>query len=113
MSGTMDDRPSTVEEWEAQYGRPNRFVALGGKMRRFFLSNLRPQQVKAALEKREGECDRCGLCCNIAFRCPFLKDGEDCSTCTIYEKRPTQCALFPIDPRDLKDVARCSYTFRD
>ena len=107
------DRPRTPEEWEARHGRPPKMVGLVGKVRRFGLTIFQPKETERLLAKRDGDCDRCGLCCRIVFRCPWLKDhGDGSSSCTIYDRRPTQCAKFPIDPRDLRDVSRCSYTFR-
>ncbi len=64
------------------------------------------------LARRQGECDRCGDCCKILFRCPFLtQDADGNSLCRIYEYRFTQCRHYPIQPRDLTEVSRCSYTF--
>lgn len=70
-----------------------------GKLRRFYLSKFRRGYVTQARSHRRGECRRCGACCAIMFRCPYLKDGNHCS---IYEKRHEQCGHFPIDVRDLR-----------
>lgn len=84
-----------------------------GKLRRFVNSNFRKEEVVAKLALRRGDCNRCGACCEILFKCPFLKKHEDgTSTCGIYEDRPNQCRLFPIDRRDLEEVrGTCSYYF--
>ena len=84
-----------------------------GKVRRFVQINFRKEEVAADLELRRGECNRCGACCEILFKCPFLKKYEDgTSTCGIYEDRPNQCRLFPINKRDLTEVrGSCSYYF--
>src|ERR671933_3009545 len=63
-----------------------------GKLRRFLRTNLRKQEVIEALALRRGECNRCGACCEILFKCPFLKKHRDGTTsCGIYEARPSQC----------------------
>lgn len=84
-----------------------------GKLRRFVLSNFQKQEVIESLSLRRGECNRCGACCEILFKCPFLKKQNDGSTsCGIYEDRPNQCRLYPIEKRDLAEVrGTCSYYF--
>src|SRR3990167_6735270 len=64
------------------------------KVRRFYITNYRPDYVDRIKAMREGDCARCGMCCRILFRCPHL-DGEN--QCTIYESRYQQCRTFPID----------------
>jgi hypothetical protein len=84
-----------------------------GKLRRFVNAHFRGRAVGAALALRRGECNRCGACCEILFKCPFLRRHADGTTsCGIYSDRPNQCRLFPIDWRDLEEVrGRCSYYF--
>ena len=84
-----------------------------GKLRRFVSANFRKQEVIASLSLRRGECNRCGACCEILFKCPFLKKHDDgTTTCGIYEDRPNQCRLFPIEQRDLEEVrGTCSFYF--
>jgi hypothetical protein len=83
-----------------------------GKVRRFLQVQFRPQEVEALLAHRQGECDRCGDCCKILFPCPFLtKDSSGETLCRIYQYRFEQCRRYPIQPRDLHEVTRCSYTF--
>ena len=84
-----------------------------GKLRRFMSANFRKEEVVAQLALRRGECNRCGACCEILFKCPFLKKHRDGTTsCGIYEDRPSQCRLFPIDQRDLAEVrGTCSFYF--
>jgi hypothetical protein len=81
-----------------------------GKMRRFVLLTFRPAYVRAQLARRQGTCNQCGACCRLVVTCPFLHDN----CCTIYgDCRPTVCMVFPIDARDLAEVAdQCSYAFR-
>ncbi len=84
-----------------------------GKIRRFVNTNFRKQETIAALALRRGECNRCGACCELVFKCPFLKKNPDgTSLCGIYENRPNSCRLFPIEQRDIREVkGTCSYYF--
>lgn len=83
-----------------------------GKIRRFVNTNFRKHEMVAALALRGGECNRCGACCELLFKCPFLKKQADGSTCGIYENRPNSCRLFPIEERDIREVkGTCSYYF--
>ena len=84
-----------------------------GKIRRFLNTNFRKQEMVAALALRRGECNRCGACCELLFKCPFLKKNPDGTTlCGIYENRPNSCRLFPIEQRDVKELrGSCSYYF--
>jgi Fe-S-cluster containining protein len=85
---------------------------LRGKIRRFVQAKLTTQDTEALLARRRGDCNRCGACCKILFRCPFLgTDADGQYTCTIYEKRFAQCRLYPLHARDLLEVEECSYTF--
>ncbi|HEX9638969.1 MAG TPA: hypothetical protein VGB99_15670 [Acidobacteriota bacterium] len=79
------------------------------KIRRFYLSNLRRELVDRKHMLRVGECHRCGHCCRILFRCPFLKGNNECR---IYGSRFEQCRNFPIEPRDIELLdGRCGYSF--
>ncbi len=88
-------------------------LQLKGKTRRFVQSTLRRRDAAPLLAKRHGECNRCGACCKILFRCPFLgTDAEGQYTCRIYEKRFAQCRLYPLHARDLLELeGQCTYTF--
>jgi hypothetical protein len=84
-----------------------------GKLRRFVSIRFRKEEVVEKLALRRGECNRCGACCEILFKCPFLKKHDDgTTTCGIYEDRPDQCRLYPIERRDLDEVrGQCSFYF--
>lgn len=85
---------------------------LKGKVRRFIQVNVIHEDTDALLASRQGECNRCGECCKILFRCPFLgTDTEGQYTCRIYDKRFAQCRMFPLHAADLREVAQCSYSF--
>jgi len=84
-----------------------------GKLRRFVTATFRKEEVIEKLALRRGECNRCGACCEILFKCPFLKKHSNGTTsCGIYEDRPNQCRLFPMEQRDLQEVrGTCSFYF--
>ena len=83
-----------------------------GKVRRLIQAKLIPETVATRAALRQGECNRCGECCKILFRCPFLKtldNGE--YSCRIYHSRFASCRHYPVDSRDLREVNNCSYSF--
>ncbi len=91
-----------------------------GKARRFAYNHLRHNYVDTRLALRRGDCARCGACCKLLFKCPFLADLPDGNTyCRIHAGRPGNCRLFPLDKADLKDrdLLRpdqpCGYWFPD
>ena len=88
-------------------------LQLKGKVRRFVQGTILREDTAPLLAERSGECNRCGACCKILFRCPFLgTDAEGQYTCRIYDKRFAQCRLFPLRPQDLRELGEeCSYTF--
>ena len=118
MNSNMNKRASSSQTFD-QRTRSRRISAakIGvlqarGKIRRFVYSNFRKEATAKKLELRQGECNRCGACCELLFKCPFLKKlSEGNFECGIYEKRPNNCRVFPLDKRDLQEVAECSYTF--
>ena len=79
-----------------------------GAFRRWYMSKLLPDKVLYRwLPYRQGECNRCGLCCKIVFTCSFYVDDGKHTACSIYvdEKHaPSACVVFPIDPRDIQEV---------
>ena len=84
-----------------------------GKFRRFYLVNFRKEYVKRQLTLRKGECHQCARCCSFVFVCPMLTQQR---TCRIYKKfRTMTCKSFPIDQRDIDEVAlsggTCGYHF--
>jgi hypothetical protein len=109
----LEDRLMAAKRLRAVEDARFRARQAQGKLRRFVSANFRKQEVIDALALRRGECNRCGACCEILFKCPFLKKHEDgTSTCGIYEDRPNQCRLFPIERRDLDEVrGQCSFYF--
>ncbi len=98
----------------------DKWILFVGKIRRFFNGHFRKKRVKKFLDNRQNECSRCGACCKLMFNCPFLVDLEDGSTsCSIHEKRPVNCRIFPIDMKDIADRniidpnGKCGYIVAD
>jgi hypothetical protein len=84
------------------------------KGRRFYLGTFKPDYIAKSIEaEREGECHRCGLCCELVYKCPFLgRDGQNLPYCRIYgDLRPTNCHSFPFDVIDA-EIESCGYTFK-
>jgi Fe-S-cluster containining protein len=89
-------------------------LQLRGKARRFVQASIVREDTTPLLARREGDCNRCGACCKILFKCPFLaEETEGQYTCRIYDKRFAQCRLFPLHAQDLRELqGQCSYTFQ-
>ena len=84
------------------------------KMRRFYLGTFKPEYIQKAIEDtRQGECHRCGLCCELIYRCPFLgKDSQNLPYCRVYgDLRPANCKNYPFDSKDA-EIDQCGYTFK-
>ncbi|MGE4536141.1 MAG: hypothetical protein AB7D37_03590 [Desulfovibrio sp.] len=76
-----------------------------GKVRRLFAVHFRKRYVARQLRARQGECHQCGTCCHFTIACPMLTKDR---LCRVYGKcRPKACRLFPLDQKDINDVARC------
>jgi hypothetical protein len=83
------------------------------KFRRLYLGIFRPDYIKKSIaETRKGECHRCGLCCELIYKCPFLgRDGANLPYCRVYgDLRPTNCRTYPFDASD-SEIDQCGYTF--
>ncbi len=88
-------------------------LQLRGKTRRFVQTSLLRRDMAPQLAKRHGECNRCGACCKILFRCPFLTtDAEGKYSCRIYQQRFASCRVYPVHAGELREIeGDCSYTF--
>lgn len=88
-----------------------------GKIRRFYYWALRKDYVVQSHARRRGECIRCGACCKLMFRCPWLDESDALPTCRRHETRPMNCRVFPIDEADIADRdlilphRKCGYYF--
>lgn len=84
-----------------------------GKVRRFWLVNLRPGYVRRQRARRKGDCHQCGVCCKLGYTCPVLHANRQCMVYHGY--RPTSCCEFPLDEQDIRDVeatgGKCGYFF--
>jgi hypothetical protein len=83
------------------------------KMRRTYLSTFRPDYIRQSIaENRKGECHRCGACCELVYKCPFLgRDAQNLPYCRVYgELRPGNCRNYPFDAID-SEIEKCGYSF--
>lgn len=64
-------------------------------------------------KNRTGECNNCGACCRLPFRCTFLKSADDGKEyCSIYKIRPPNCRKFPRSLEQYSLVEKtCSFDF--
>jgi len=61
---------------------------------------------------RQGQCDRCGWCCEQRVCPDYLRyDKEGKAVCTIYPQHPGECQRFPQAPPIL--VESCGFYFLD
>jgi len=78
---------------------------LFGKIRRLFAVHCLKGYVDRQLRSRQGDCHQCGTCCNFTIACPMLTKDK---LCRVYGRfRPKACKVFPIDQKDIDDVAAC------
>lgn len=106
---------AVVNRWYQRKVTERDFIGqLLRKMRRFYLGTFKPEYIqKAIAETREGECHRCGLCCELIYKCPFLgKDSQNLPYCRVYgDLRPANCRNYPFDQKDA-EIDTCGYTFK-
>lgn len=84
------------------------------KFRRAYLGYFKPEYIQESVKaNREGECHRCGLCCELIYKCPFLgRDAQNLSYCRVYgDLRPANCHNYPFDTVDA-EIDTCGYTFK-
>jgi hypothetical protein len=88
-----------------------------GKVRRFYYWTLRKDYITRSHARRRGECTRCGACCKLMFRCPWLDESSGLPACIRHETRPMNCKVYPIDEADIADRdsvrpdRKCGYSF--
>ncbi len=87
------------------FGNSRFLLHTTGKLRRFFQVHFRKGYVHRQLLAREGDCRRCGTCCNLLFTCPMLTTRGGC---VVYGScRPQACKAFPIGQSDIREVRYC------
>ncbi|MDR0867476.1 MAG: hypothetical protein LBP75_03245 [Planctomycetota bacterium] len=96
-----------------------KYAQATGKLRRFLLA-YRKHYLPRQLARRQGECRRCGACCRLLFKCPFLQIQADGAThCRIHRRKPGNCQIFPINEKDLRDrdlyapESKCGFYFEN
>ena len=74
---------------------------------------FKEQILKSIEETRSGDCHRCGSCCELIYRCPFLgRDSQKLPYCRIYgDLRPANCHNYPFDVID-SEIEKCGYRFK-
>jgi Fe-S-cluster containining protein len=82
-------------------------------LRRRYLYYFRRGYVDVQLSRRKGACSVKGHCCRKTLPwCEYLIDEK----CSIYDKQPLFCRIFPIDEKD-KELSQvketCGYHFED
>lgn len=90
-----------------------------GKIRRAALGRVFKGGTRRRHALREGQCKRCGTCCQLGWVCSSLEyDEAGVASCVRYDQhRDPTCQLFPTTESDLKDVQRvragavCGYRF--
>ena len=113
MVATSRVRASTISWYRARVSAPGPMGQLLRKLRRFYLGTFRPDYIQESVQtKRSGDCHRCGACCELLFKCPFLgRDGQNLPYCRIYgDLRPANCRNYPFDQID-SEIAGCGFTF--
>jgi hypothetical protein len=107
---------ATVNTWYRHWIiQRNWFSQVLRKVRRFYLGTFQPKYIQNSIATtRQGECHRCGLCCELVYRCPFLgKDSENLPYCRVYgDLRPANCKNYPFDVTD-SEIQQCGYSFKD
>ena len=84
------------------------------KWRRFYLGNFRKGYIARSIEQnRTGDCHRCGKCCELIYRCPFLgRDSQNLPYCRVYgDLRPANCRNYPFDQVD-SEIDQCGFRFK-
>lgn len=103
------------QSWYAQKVVERSFIGqLLRKLRRFYLGTFKPETIQKSIETtRTGECHRCGACCELIYRCPFLgRDSQNLPYCRVYgDLRPANCRNYPFDVID-SEVDRCGFKFK-
>jgi len=84
----------TTFAWRRRLPKPRWALAKntwGQKLKRTITGFLQ------AAPNRRGSCLKCGACCKLMFRCPFLSyDGNSSrAQCPVYRFRPPACRKYP------------------
>jgi len=79
---------------------------LGKKIARTFTGLL------PIAKNRYGKCIRCGECCRLVFKCPFLRYKKGRAFCAIYKLRPWMCRVYPRTKKEHVTKETCGYKFK-
>ncbi len=84
------------------------------KFRRMLFSVFHREYIAQSIAmNRQGECHRCGMCCKLINKCPFLgTDSQNLPFCRVYgELRPAACNNYPFDRVD-SEIKQCGFKFK-
>lgn len=104
--------------------RAHDILSTMGKATRFIKGSCKRTlgaQIIHTITSRHGKCRRCGACCQMVVRCPYLSfDSSGLARCEIYKRsiRPINCMVFPRDDGDVTEVElskkiKCGYRFKE
>ena len=91
------------------------FSSLMHQIWRRYYHLFHKEKVTLSIKERKGDCKRCGQCCQASIRCPrLLYDNNNLAMCTIHDRRPGMCELYPFNSRDffshIKD--KCGFFYK-
>lgn len=62
-------------------------------------------------KSRMGNCNECGECCRLPYTCPFLKEENGQTLCSIYSLRPLNCRKYPRTDSECITRETCGFRF--
>lgn len=111
----LGTRAARLENWF--YRKVTERTFLGQvlrKCRRFYIGTFNPEYIDESVKaNRVGDCNRCGSCCELIYRCPFLgRDAQNLPYCRVYgDLRPANCRNYPFDEMDA-EIDHCGFSFK-
>lgn len=98
---------------EEELSKKTLFAQFLRKSRRFYFGLFHRDYIQASIEARKGDCHRCGACCELLYKCPFLgHDSKNLPYCRIYgDLRPGSCKNYPFDRAD-SEIEQCGFKFK-
>lgn len=106
--------PSFFGISEEYLRRPTWISQFLRKSRRAYFALFHRAYIKKSVElTRQGDCHRCGACCELLYKCPFLgHDAKNLPYCRVYgDLRPGSCKNYPFDRVD-SEIEQCGFKFK-
>jgi Fe-S-cluster containining protein len=64
-------------------------------------------------QARIGSCRRCGACCKLPKKCPFLAfDKDGLALCKVYRLRSLSCRKYPRTSDEHLTCSSCGFSFK-